>query len=136
MDGQAMFAVKSWDEKTWDGHAAAEVSGEKMTRALVTYAYRGDIEGESELQYLMTYSADGTTGAFVGLERVRGRLGGRTGSFVFEHTGTFDAEGVKGTVRIVPGSGSGELLGLRGEGSVHLQGHAAEYPLRLSYEMP
>ena len=135
IDGQAMFAVKSWDEETWAGTPATEVTGAKLTRATVTYTYRGDIEGESELQYLMTYGDDGVTGSFVGLEQVRGSVGGREGTLVFEHTGTFDAQGVKATLRVAPGSGTGELAMLRGLGSVELVGHRAEYPIQFTYEL-
>lgn len=122
------FSLKAWDEKPYN-----EVPGElKMTRSSVAYAYQGDIEGESTLDYLMVYREDGS-GSFVGLERVIGRLAGRAGSFVLQHTGTFTKQDVEGTCLVVPNSGTGELVGLRGEGQINLSGHADYYPMAFDY---
>ena len=105
------FEVKSWDEKTSseaDGHL-------KITHSVVTFAYSGDVEGEGAMQYLMLYRDDGTA-AVIGMERITGRLAGRSGSFVLQHHGGF-ADGVaSGSFEVVEGSASGELAGLRGSG--------------------
>ena len=122
------FAMKTWDEKPYN-----ELPGElKMTLTRVAYTYQGDIEGESTLDYLMVYREDGS-GSFVGLERVIGRVAGRAGSFVLQHTGTFNKSDVNGTLFVVPQSGTGELTNLRGEGSIRLSGHAELYPMTFNY---
>ncbi len=122
------FTVKGWDEKPYN-----EAQGElKMTRSHNAYTYAGDLTGESVCEYLMTYREDGT-GSFVGQERIVGRLGGRAGSFVLEHRGTFDKTRVTASVVILPDTGTGELRGLRGEGTLDLGGHAERYPLSLTY---
>jgi hypothetical protein len=122
------FALKAWDEKPYN-----ELPGElKMTRSSVVYTYQGDIEGESTLDYLMVYRPD-ESGSFVGLERIIGRVAGRTGSFVLQHTGTFTKSGVTGKCVVVPHSGTGELANLRGEGEVGVAGHAESYPMIFSY---
>jgi hypothetical protein len=129
----AQFSVRAWDEKTWEGQPAAEVKGIKVTRALVNYLYQGEIEGLSSVQYLMVYREDGA-GEYAGLEQVTGSVAGRSGSFVAEHRGTFDAQGaVSGTLRIVPGAGTGDLAGLRGEAKVELTGQQPRYPISLDY---
>jgi hypothetical protein len=92
----------------------------------------GDIEGEGRVEYLMMYRGDGTA-TFVGLERVTGRIGGRSGSFVLERAGVFADGQAKESYSVVPGSGTGELSGLRGEGSTAV-GHGLEHPFALSYE--
>jgi uncharacterized protein DUF3224 len=123
------FAIKNWDEKPYS-------EGEnqpKLTRASVTKTFRGDIEGEGVIDYLMMYRADGTA-AFVGLERVVGRLGGRAGSFVLQHSGEYDGTVAKASYSVVPGSGTGELTGLRGKGSA-TAGHSKENPMTLDYEL-
>jgi hypothetical protein len=125
----AMFAIKSWDEKAYN----ETVGLPKLTRASVTKTFSGDLEGESQLEYLMLYRADGTA-SFVGLERVQGRLGGRSGSFVLQRTGIFDGSLAKESYSVVPGSGTGELAGLRGEGS-SAAGHAKENPMTLEYDL-
>jgi len=121
--------VKSWDEKPYE-----ELDGgAKLTRASVTKSFQGDIQGESTLEYLMFYREDGSA-SFVGLERVVGRVGGRLGSFVLQHSGTDEGGTAKATYFVVPGSGTGDLRGLRGEGSSALSGHAQHYPITLDYD--
>ena len=68
----ATFEVKSWDEKPYH-----ESDGQlKLTRASVSKAFHGDLEGESTLEYLMAYPGNGSA-CFVGLEHVVGRLDDR-----------------------------------------------------------
>ncbi len=124
----ATFQVKSWDEKPYD-----EIDeGPKLTRASVTKSFRGDIEGEGTLEYLMIHRDDGSA-SFVGLERVVGRVGDRSGSFVLQHSGTFEGGTAKVTWFVVPGSGTGDLRGLRGEGGF-ASAHAEDYPITLEYD--
>lgn len=127
-DTMTSFKLKSWDEKPY-----LEVPGEhKLTRASVVRQYSGDLEGEGMVEYLMIYSGDGSA-TFVGLERVVGRLGGRSGSFVLEHRGVAAENGVlTETSSVVPGSGTEELAGLRGDVKF-VSGHAEEYPYPLAY---
>ena len=54
---------------------------------------------------------------FVGLERIVGTVGDRSGSFVLQHTGTFDGAVAKAKLSVVPGSGTGGLAGIEGEGT-------------------
>lgn len=79
----------------------------------------------------MAYRADGTA-TFIGLERVTGRLGNRSGSFVLEHSGSFEGGMARASWFVVAGSGTGELSGLRGEGGFEAS-HQTSYPMRLSY---
>lgn len=103
--------IQTWNEEPYD----EPEGGPKLVRARVTNVFRGDIEGESTLTYLMLYGDDGGAG-FVGMERVVARLGDRSGSFVLQHRGRFDGEAAWGDWSVVPGSATGELVGLRGDG--------------------
>lgn len=107
------FAVKSWDEQTY----AELEGGGKLTRASVAQAFTGDIDGEGAVEYLMCYREDGTANV-VGLHRVVGRVGDQAGSFVLQSTGGFDGREARGSLLVVPGSGTGDLRGLRGEGEM------------------
>ena len=73
------------------------------------------------------------TAAFVGLERVVGEVAGKAGSFVLKRTGVFENGTAKESYSVVPGSGTGELRGLRGEGASAV-GHGMEHPFTLNYE--
>lgn len=124
---RATFEVTNWDEKPYD-----EVEGgPKLTRATVAKDFHGDIEGSATVEYLMVHRPDGTA-SFVGIERISGKLGGKSGSFVLEHLGTFEGGTAKATCRIIGGSGTGELAGLQGEGSFEAGGREA--PFALDYE--
>lgn len=84
------FEFTSWDEKPYN-----EIDGgPKLTRASVTNSFHGDIAGETALEYLMIYLHD-DSGSFIGLERVVGHVGDRSGSFVLQHSGTFGGGTVK-----------------------------------------
>jgi len=50
------------------------------------------------------------------VQRFRGKLGGRRGTFVLQGSEIVDKGKIKATWFVVPGSGTGELLGLHGEG--------------------
>jgi hypothetical protein len=103
-----------------------------MTRATVTKSFSGDITGEGHVEYLMMYRSDGSA-MFVGLERVVGQVAGKAGSFVLERTGVFENGVATESYSVIPGSGTGELRGLRGEGTSAV-GHGTEHPLTLNYE--
>jgi Protein of unknown function (DUF3224) len=123
----ARFAIRSWDEKPY----SEGPDQPKLTKASVEKTYTGDLDGEAHVEYLMMYRSDGTA-SFVGLERFAGRLGGRSGSFVLQRTGVFEGGQAKESYAVVPGSATGELSGLTGEGASSV-GHGTEYPFALDY---
>ena len=125
----ARFAIKSWDEKP----CSEGPDQPRLTRASVTKTYTGDIEGDGMVEYLMMYRGDGSA-TFVGLERVVGRVGGKTGTFVLQRTGVFESGQAKESYSVIPGSATGELLGLAGDGRSAV-GHGMEHPFTLSYEL-
>jgi hypothetical protein len=125
----ASFKIESWDEKP----LAEGVGAPKVTRALVTKSFAGDLVGRSTLEYVLAYGADGSA-TYVGMERVEGALRGRSGSFVLEHRGTFENGKAESTWNVVHGSGTGDLTGLRGRGGA-TAGHAERNPWALDYEL-
>ena len=126
---KARFAIKSWDEKPY----SEGQDQPRLTRASVIKTYTGDIEGEAQVEYLMMYRRDGSA-TFVGLERIVGRIGGKSGSFVLQRTGIFESGQAKESYSVIPGSATGDLQGLRGDGSSAV-GHGMEHPFSLSYEL-
>jgi hypothetical protein len=126
---KARFTIKSWNEQPYS--EGPDVP--KLTRASVVKAFTGDVEGEGQVEYLMMYRSDGSA-TFVGLERISGRIGDRTGSFVLQRIGVFESGQAKESYSVVPGSGTEDLRGLRGEGRSAL-GHGADHPFALNYEL-
>jgi Protein of unknown function (DUF3224) len=125
----ARFAIKSWEETAYNEGQDLP----RLTRASVAKTFTGDIEGDGQVEYLMMYRDDGSA-TFVGLERIVGRIGGKTGSVVLQRTGVFEGGQAKETYSVVPGSATGELRGLRGDGTSAV-GHGMEHPFVLDYEL-
>src|SRR5437763_10279251 len=125
------FTIRSWDEKPY---SEGEDQGlPRLTRAAVTKTFTGDIAGEGHVEYLMMYRSDGSA-TFVGLERIVGHVAGKAGSFVLQRTGVFENGVAKESYFVISGSGTGELRGLRGEGT-SAGGHGTAHPLTLNYEL-
>lgn len=119
------FEVTKWDERTVEEINAVS----KITHASVTQAFRGELEGEGRVEWLMYYR-DQKSAVFVGLQRVVGRLGGRGGSFVLDVEGTWEGGVAKGRWTVVPGSGADGLLGIGGSGGFEAPpGHTATITL-------
>ena len=105
--------VTGWSPQPWD-----ELDGAATLVGIeVTELFHGDVEGEGRARMLQALRPDGSA-TFVGHERVTATVAGRAGTFVFQDAGTLSPNGdVDGSWFVVPGSGTGELAGLRGEGS-------------------
>jgi hypothetical protein len=122
------FEVTDWDEKPY----AKIGDGGKLTKASVKGTLTGDIVGETLTEWLMCYASE-TEATFFGFQKIDGTLSGRKGSFVIEMNGTFDGKVAESTWSVVPGSGSGELAGLTGEGTFHSP-HGTKADYSLAYE--
>src|SRR3954454_23866801 len=77
--------------------------------------FTGDIEGESPVRALQVLRDD-RSASLVSVQRFRGTLCGRQGTFVLQGSEIVEDGTIKGTWVVVPGSGTGDLSGLRGEG--------------------
>lgn len=106
----ATFDVTSWDETPFDEGTGVA----KLTEALVEKTYAGDIEGTSTTKWLMAYAPD-QSAEYVGLERIKGTVGGRHGSLVLEHVGRFVDGAATAELTVV--SGTNELKGASGSGT-------------------
>jgi Protein of unknown function (DUF3224) len=124
----APFTNDRYDEEPY-----GEAEGAEVSRVHISRTFSGDLEGESTAELLIAKSEGG--GGYVGHDRITGALEGKSGGFVFQHTGLMGPEGVTNTGVIVPGSGSGELEGITGEGTM-LADEQGNHTLTLEYELP
>ncbi|BEP14090.1 DUF3224 domain-containing protein [Acidothermaceae bacterium B102] len=116
-DATASIAVSVWDPQPYDAPGA----GPSLVRIHVEESFTGDLAGSGVATMLQALRPDGSA-SFCALERIEGALAGRSGSFVLQDAGELDADGhVTGTWFVVPGSATGELAGLRGEGGFDAQ---------------
>ena len=77
--------------------------------------FTGDIAGESPVRALQVIRDD-KSARLVSMQRFTGTLGGRQGTFVLQGSEIVENGKIKATWFVVPGSGTGELSGLRGQG--------------------
>ena len=129
MQTNATFRIAGWDEEPFDESG----DGSKLTRAHIRRTFNGDLVGTGNLMYVMSHLSSGAA-SFAGYERVEGSLGGRSGSFVLRHTGSYDGGEARAEYEVVPGSGTGELVGLSGTGG-YSAGSAEEHEMTLDYEL-
>jgi len=130
--GSGTMTTLEWQETTWDGKAAADIPAPKTTVASDKATITGEIDGEVADRWLMNYAADGTA-RFVGLTHIRGTVSGRTGTFVLQHAGRFDGKGLHSDFTVIQDSGTGELLGISGTGTVTYTGPEGQ-PTRYTFE--
>jgi hypothetical protein len=96
--------------------------------------YHGDLVAESVGEMLASHTESTGAAVYVAIERVTGTLAGRTGSFVFAHTGTMTKEAQHLVVTITPGSGTGGFEGIGGTLAIRID-HKVHY-YTLDYMLP
>lgn len=126
---KANFKITSWDQQPYD----EPEEGPKLLKIDVKKTFQGDIEAESTAVLLMCQANDDSVG-YVATEKIVGRIGSRVGSFVIQHGGaTVGTNPVESFGYVVPGSGTGDLKGLRGKCTWHHDEHEATF--MLDYEI-
>jgi len=111
-----------------------ETEGSTPGRVTIEKEYRGDLVATSKGEMLTASTAIQGSAGYVAIERVTGRLGGRTGSFVLQHSGTLNRGEPRLNISIVPDSGTGELTGAAGTMTVEVAGGKHFY--EIEYTLP
>ncbi|MEU1820354.1 DUF3224 domain-containing protein [Streptomyces roseifaciens] len=108
----------------------------KLAHASVTNAFSGGIEATgTTCEYTIVY-VTAKTGTFTGMQILSGSLDGRDGTFAVEERGSFGSDGtVHCSFEVVPGSGTGELTGLRGTGGYTAEHGTPSVPYTFAYEL-
>ncbi|NHQ85677.1 DUF3224 domain-containing protein [Iodobacter sp. HSC-16F04] len=126
------FVAKGWSEIAFHESAGAG----KLSRASIGNTLTGDLTGDGVLEYLLSYPRKaGGDVAFMGYERITGKIAEYEGSFVLRHDGLFSSTaGVSGTLSIEPDSGTGDFSGWSGSGKIQAKAgeHGGIYALQLS----
>jgi Protein of unknown function (DUF3224) len=106
---EATFDIASWEETPFPGGN----EDTKLTEALVSKRYDGDIKGTSTTKWLMAYAPD-KTALYVGVEHISGTVGGIGGGLVLLHDGSFRDGVASADLRVA--AGTGELANAAGTG--------------------
>ena len=107
---------------------------EGLGRFSIDKQIHGDLEATTKGE--MFSGGDPKQGAagYVAIEVVTGTLAGKHGSFALQHLATMDQRGLKMSVNVVPGSGTGELKGIEGTFTIHIENGQHSYDLE--YTLP
>ncbi len=122
------FTIDSWEDEPF-----VEQGDVKLSRVRVTKTFSGEVEGTSTAALVMAGAQEGSA-AYVGLEQFMVSVQGRSGSFVLQHSATMTKDSQSLTLTVVPDSGTGDLLGLRGEGRIEIDTEGG-HTLILDYEL-
>jgi hypothetical protein len=105
------FDVKMIPQKTDNKEAESanigRMSGDKQ--------FHGDLEATGKGEMLSVQTEVKGSAAYVALERVTGKLKGRSGTFVLQHSSTMAHGEYHQSITVVPDSGTGQLVGLAGK---------------------
>ena len=111
-----------------------EQDGLKLNRNIVHKQFSGDMAGTSEAQMIAAFTATPGSAGYVAIEHFTGSVGGKSGSFVLQHSGTMNRGDAQLTVTMVPDSGTGELTGI--SGTLEIDNEDGNHSYVVDYELP
>ena len=110
-----------------------------LGRLTIDKRFHGDLEGISKGEMLATQTEVPGSAGYVALERVTGKLKGRAGSFVLQHSATMTRGSPKANIAVVPDSGTGELQGISGTMIITVGAdgsHSYEFDYKIGPDLP
>jgi hypothetical protein len=96
--------------------------------------YHGDLEATGKGEFLGAHGSVKGSAGYVAMEKVSGKLNGRSGSFALQHSGTMTQGEQRLSVTVVPDSGTGELTGIAGTMTIKIEGGKHFY--EFEYTLP
>lgn len=105
-----------------------------LARMSIDKKFSGDLEATSRGEMLSAGTVAKGSAGYVAIERVSGKLGGRSGTFVLQHSGTMNRGKPTLSVTVVPDSGTGDLTGLTGSMTIDISGGKHSY--QFEYTLP
>ena len=109
-------------------------AGAKLGRMSIDKQFHGDLEATSQGEMLSAGTETKGSAGYVAIERVTGRLNGRSGSFVLQHNATMTRGAPSLNIIVVPDSGTGELTGLTGQMTITIADGRHSYGF--DYQLP
>lgn len=109
------FDVKITPQSMDDKSEAAPLG-----RLSIDKQYHGDLEATAIGEMLTAGSAAKGSAGYVAIERVRGKLNGRSGTFVLQHNAIMNRGTPQLNIVVVPDSGTGQLVGIAGKMNINI----------------
>ncbi|HEV8599717.1 MAG TPA: DUF3224 domain-containing protein [Gemmatimonadales bacterium] len=115
---------------------ADSLAGSTLSRMSLEKQFHGDLEGTSKGEMLTAGTVASGSAGYVAIERVTGRLHGKNGTFVLQHSGTMTRGASQLIITVVPDSGTGELVGLAGRMLITIADGKHSYELEYTIPSP
>jgi hypothetical protein len=110
------FDIKAKRQPPYDS-----AEGLVLARTHFDKTFHGDLSAQSTVEMLSAGTPTQGSAVYVALERVVGTLAGKRGQFVLAHYGKMRRGAASLTLEVVPDSGIGELVGLRGNMQIEIK---------------
>ncbi len=107
---KATITVRSSQAKPYE-----QAENPVLVEVNIEETFTGDLDGASTVRALQVQHRD-KSASMISMQRFRGTLGGREGTFVLQGSETVENGKINAKWFVVPQSGTGGLTGLRGEG--------------------
>jgi hypothetical protein len=134
-----IHAKGSFDVKMVPAEASDFEKANDIARFTSDKTWHGDFEGVSHVEMITGSTASTGSMAYVAIERMTGKLNGRQGSFTFAHRASMmkgdSASAGELSITVVPNSGTGELTGLTGSLTIHIDGQG-KHTWTFDYSLP
>jgi hypothetical protein len=105
-----------------------------LQRMTIDKQFHGDLEGTSKGEMLSAMTEVKGSAGYVAMERLTGKLQGRSGSFVLQHSATMNRGVPQLSITVVPDSGTGQLTGITGKMDIII--HAGQHSYDFEYTLP
>ena len=134
MQTTSTFTVESFEPTELAPPSTA--TGTPVGVARMVKRFSGGLEGSAETLFTAAYDQQTGVGTYLAMESFSGTLDGRAGTVNIAHSATTDGgpDRLHELVVIVPGSGTGELVGVTGTGQVRID-EDGTHVLELEYEI-
>jgi hypothetical protein len=135
--GATMHATGTFAVKITPAEASALGQAAGLGSMTIDKTFSGDLEATSQGEMLTASTESTGAMAYVAMERVTGKLKGRSGSFLLMHNASMlktDPKSGVMQVTVVPHSGTDELTGLSGKMTITIEGGKHSYDLE--YQLP
>jgi hypothetical protein len=119
---------------TVDVHPLTPAPAEGLGRFSIDKQIHGGLEATTTGEMFSAGNPAQGAAGYVAIEIVTGALNGKQGSFALQHCATMDSTGLNMQVKVVPGSGTGDLKGITGVFTIHNDKGAHSYDF--DYTLP
>jgi Protein of unknown function (DUF3224) len=113
---QGTFEITATRQPPYDS-----ADGLVLGRTSFVKSFVGGLEASSTVEMLSAGTPTKGSAVYVALERVNGKLAGKNGNFVLVHYGIMNRGAASLRLEVAPDSGTGELVGLKGQLQIEIK---------------